>query len=203
MSASPPRPLWAVVPVKRFTRAKSRLAGALDPAARAALARRLADHVLDVLAAGTVDAALVVTDGADAAEWAAARGVAVVDDGPARGGPLGAIVDVGLAAAAARGGRAAIVLMSDLPRLVPDDVRALASALAPGRLVLAPDHQGTGTNALGLALPAAAPSCFGRADSAAGHRALAERHGLTLTVLDRGGLSDDLDDPADLARPGP
>lgn len=203
MSGATLRPLWAVVPVKSFTRAKSRLRAALDPAARAALARRLADHVLDVLTAGAVDATLVVTDGADAAEWAADRGVTVVDDGPARGGPLGAIVDVGLAAAAARGGRAAIVLMSDLPQLVPEDVRALASALAPGGLVVAPDHQGTGTNALGLALPAAAPSCFGHADSAARHRALAERLGLALTVLERGGLRDDLDDPADLARARP
>lgn len=202
MSLVTPGPVWAVVPVKGFARAKSRLAPALGVDARERLARRLADHVVDVLQSGVVDTVLVVTDGDDVASWASGRGLRVIEDGPALGAPLGAIVDVGLAEAGARGARHALVVMSDLPRLHPTDAAAMVSALGPGRLVLAPDHHGLGTNALGLSLPAVAPTAFGSADSAAGHRALAAAHALELVVVTREGLGADVDVPGDLAAVG-
>src|SRR5262249_59480259 len=65
---------WAVIPVKGFERGKSRLSGVLEGSARAALARRLFEHVLDA-AVAAVDRVLVATDSDEVA--AAARGALV------------------------------------------------------------------------------------------------------------------------------
>src|SRR5690606_9522197 len=57
---------WALVPVKAFERGKSRLSPVLSDEARAAFARALFDHVLDVLTrARTVEGVLVATDSLD------------------------------------------------------------------------------------------------------------------------------------------
>src|SRR4051794_36994914 len=112
----PARAIWALVPVKAFPLAKSRLSGLLGPDERAAFARALFEHVLEVVAecpelAGT----LVVTSCPDVGTLARARGALVVADAVPEG--LGLIMDAGLRELAARGADGALGLMSDLPHL--------------------------------------------------------------------------------------
>ena len=77
--------VWALVPVKSFARAKSRLAGVLGPAEREALARSMFEHVLRVLASsGEVGGVTVVTDGDDVATLARSLGAAVMRDAARR-----------------------------------------------------------------------------------------------------------------------
>ena len=74
--------IWAVVPVKRFSTAKSRLATVLDTIERAELARLMFQDVLDALAlckeflAGVI----VVTSDESAAALARSRGAIVLSD---------------------------------------------------------------------------------------------------------------------------
>jgi 2-phospho-L-lactate guanylyltransferase len=192
---------WAVVPVKCFTRGKSRLREVLGSPEREELARSLCDHVLGVLAEvgrdGGVDGVLVATDCARVHQFAAARGATVVRD--ASVGTLASIVDEALGVVAGKGARAALVLMSDLPILAPRDVRALVASLADAPLVLAPDRRGEGTNALGLAPPGGLATCFGSVGSFEQHCARATSAGVPFSVYRSEGTACDLDSPEDLA----
>ena len=74
----------AIVPVKRLSDAKTRLAGVLGAAERRELALRLLEIVLRSLrTSGCVDAVLVVTPDAEVARFAAARdGTPVAEEAP-------------------------------------------------------------------------------------------------------------------------
>lgn len=191
MSAGGP---WALVPARTFRTGKSRLA--LQPG-RAAIARALFDRVAGVLSrSDAIAGVLVATDGPDVAAAARRHGADVLlDDGPA---PLAAIVDRGLAALASRGVSAAVVVMADLPLLAAHHVDALGAALAGADLVLAPDRDELGTNALAVRLPAPLATRFGHRDSFARHLATAGAAGLRTAVVRAHGLAFDLDLPADL-----
>ncbi|MFE7406309.1 2-phospho-L-lactate guanylyltransferase [Isoptericola sp. NPDC057559] len=204
----------AVVPLRDGVSGKSRLAAALDPAARRRLVAALARHVVAVLRASDgVDGVLVVTadvpftvetlglpgpgGGTGAAAPSAGR-VEVVPQPPERPG-LNAALDVGREHAVERGAARLLVAHADLPLLAPDDVAALLAAGVPrdgaqgeATVVVATDRHLAGTNL--LALPAGAPFafCFGEGSRAA-HVAEAERAGLRPVVLRRPGTAVDLD----------
>lgn len=189
------RPAWAIVPAKSLLHGKSRLRPVLGDEDRARFARRLLDHVLDVLAACALDGVLVATGGDDVVALATSRGVHVLRDrGP---GSLADVVDRALADVASRGAASAVVLMADLPRIEPADVAALLAALDDHDVVLVPDHLGHHTNALAIAPPTAMTTCFGRADSFAAHRAAAAASGLRATLVDSERIAFDVDVPAD------
>ena len=200
-SGRPVSAVWAVVPVKCFDRGKSRLAAVLDAAAREQLARSSCGHVLDALARSRrLDGVLVVTDCEAVLAHAAARGATGQLEAEVAGGAgaLGRIVDAALADVAARGATAALVLMSDLPRLATDDVDRVLGLLSTNDFVVTPDHRDEGTNALALPLPARFTTSFGNVDSFARHRATAERLGARLGVYRHPRLAVDVDEPADL-----
>jgi 2-phospho-L-lactate guanylyltransferase len=195
---------WAVVPVKCFTRGKSRLDALLGSALREELARALASHVLDVLAdvgrSGGIDGVLVATDCALVETFARARGALVVRDTSV--GSLASVVDGALGVLSDSGAHRALVLMSDLPLLAPHEVPALVAALNDAPLVLAPDRRDEGTNALGLALTGKGRTfgtCFGAVGSFDLHRARAARAGITPAIHRSEGTACDLDGPDDLA----
>jgi 2-phospho-L-lactate guanylyltransferase len=194
----PVKQTWVVVPAKSLSRGKSRLRPVLDDGARASFARRLLEHVLAVLATCDLDGVLVATDGDDVADLARARGACVRRD--AGDGPLSAVVDDALADVAARGARAAVVLMADLPRVEARDVRELVGALDACDVALVCDHLGRHTNALALAPPTAIATCFGRERSFALHREAARAAGLRVTVVENERIAFDVDGPGDLAR---
>lgn len=178
-----------VVPVKAFRAAKLRLSPALDPTARAVLARELAGTV--VAAAAPLDV-VVVCDDDEVRAWAGEMGARVVWC-PERG-LNGAVAD-GVAFLRDEGVERAVVAHADLP---------LATSLGWvgdfDGVTLVPDRRHDGTNV--LAVPTGAgfgfaygPGSFGR------HRAEAEARGLAVRVVEDPALAWDVDFPADLAWP--
>jgi 2-phospho-L-lactate guanylyltransferase len=182
---------WAavVVPVKAFTAAKLRLASALDPSERAALARRLADVVVAAAAPLPV---VVVCDDDEVRDWARAARADVVWC-PARG-LNGAVAD-GVAALREQGFAQAIVAHADLP--LATDLAWVADF--PGVTVV-PDRRRDGSNVVCVPTGAGFDFAYG-AGSFARHRAEAARLGLPLRIVDDPALRWDVDVPGDLAWP--
>jgi 2-phospho-L-lactate guanylyltransferase len=178
-----------VVPVKAFRAAKVRLAGTLDPEARADLARRMAEVVLAAAAPLPV---VVVCDDDDVREWARAAGARVVWC-PGRG-LNGAVAD-GVAALRSDGVATAIVAHADLPLATRLDWLATFAGVT-----LVPDRRLDGTNV--LAVPTAAGFRFSYgAGSFARHRAEAAAHDLPARIVRDERLAWDVDVPGDLAWP--
>jgi 2-phospho-L-lactate guanylyltransferase len=190
--------IWAVVPVKDTTEAKQRL----GPAVPAELRRRLALAMLeDVLAALTAAAGLagiaVVTIDPAATELARRYGARILDDG-ARDGQTGAV------GAAARllvheGCGAMLAIPGDVPLVAPDEIDEFIAAhdRVPD-FVIAPAHDGRGSNAILCAPPGRVPLKFGD-DSFLPHLAAARRAGIEPTIVRLPGIALDIDNPQDLA----
>jgi len=178
-----------VVPVKAFTSAKVRLAGALDPSERADLARRMGEVVL---AAANPLPAVVVCDDDEVRAWAQRAGARVVWC-PGRG-LNGAVAD-GLAALRADGVAMAVVAHADLPLATRLDW----VAEFPG-VTLVPDRRLDGTNVLAVPTEAGFRFAYG-AGSFARHRAEAQARGLPARIVRDDRLAWDVDLPADLAWP--
>jgi 2-phospho-L-lactate guanylyltransferase len=178
-----------LVPVKAFRDAKLRLAPALDPTERAALARSMATRVL--AASGGLPVA-VVCDDTEVADWATAHGAQVLWR-PGRG--LNGAVTDGVAALAAAGFATAIVAHADLPHAV--DLAWVGGT--PG-VTIVPDRREDGTNVIAVPTRAGFTFAYGPG-SFARHTAEAERLGVPLRVVREPTLGWDVDVPADLAVP--
>ena len=193
--------LWTVVPVRGIAEGKSRLAAALDAAARARLNRQLIDHTLRVVAEwrGDLNHCVIVSSCRETLAMAVHLGAAVFDEGTAARG-LNAAAAQGAAYAGSQGARQALVLACDLPCLDADALVAMAQAAESERhLVIAPDRHGTGTNAVLLDARETFDFHFGEG-SCAKHAALAAERGWQTVLCRRPELEFDLDTPEDLAR---
>ena len=189
--------LVGVIPLNALARAKSRLAGALAPEERRALALWLAGRTLAALrASGVVESVAVVSPDADALAWAEAEGAEPLAQ-PGRG------LNAGLALARAWATRqeagALLIALGDLPLLSGDEVRRfVAMGRLHERLVeLAPDRARDGTNLLLARPPEVAPLAYGRG-SFARHRSLARRAGTPTMLFKAPGSAFDVDQPTDL-----
>jgi 2-phospho-L-lactate guanylyltransferase len=147
---------WSlVVPVKRLTVAKSRIA--LGPADRADLAIAMAvDTVAAAAASSLVGRVIVVTDDARAATALTGPGVVVVADEPDAG--LNPALRHG--AAVAGSGRVA-ALSADLPALTTTDLDVVLAAAGPHLRGVVADHAGIGTTLLTAASAAQFAPSFG------------------------------------------
>jgi len=175
-----------LVPVKAFAQAKVRLAPALAPDARAALARAMAEHVL---AACAPLPTAVVCDDADVADWARAHGARVVWE-PGRG--LNRAVQEGVAQLHDAGARRVIVAHGDLPLAGAVDWVARFAGVT-----LVPDRFDDGTNVVCVPTDAGFRFTYGPG-SFRRHGAQTRRLGLGLRVVREPLLGYDVDWPADL-----
>lgn len=175
-----------LVPVKAFGSAKARLAPHFDAAARAALARAMAERVLR--AARPLPTA-VVCDDPEVAAWAQRLGAMVLAE-PGIG--LNAAVEAGVVALTSAGADEVLVAHGDLPL-----ARGLPALCGFDGITLVPDRRHDGTNV--IALPC---HCGFRFDYGAGsfarHLAEARRIGLPLRILEEPSLAWDVDVPDDL-----
>jgi len=151
VSSSAPRTgtgVWAVVPIKRLGAAKQRLTALLGEA-REEFAYLLACRTLDVVrASGLFDGIIVVGPDPRIAAAALARGAVVLDD---RDASLNEACSLGLAAAAERAARIAVLMPADLGLLSASalaDVLRRYAALREGHAAigLVRCKDGTGTN---------------------------------------------------------
>lgn len=179
-----------MIPVKAFADAKLRLASALDPAARALLAREMATRV--VAAAAPLPVTIVCDDG-EVHEWAGSVGATACWT-PGLG--LDGAVAAGVASVAAAGAERVVVAHADLPLAT-----ALAHVVGVRGVVVVPDRHRDGTNV--ISLPAASGFRFAYgAGSFRRHVAEASRLRLAVEVVeDDEVLGWDVDHPADLDLP--
>src|SRR3954468_23743218 len=142
----------AILPVKRFGRAKQRLTGGFPD--RAGLAAAMVADVLDALArVPQLDEVIVVTGEA----VSAGTDVRIVHD-PDEAGQSAAAAR-GIEAALERGAKRVLLVPGDCPALDPHEVTALLAL--SGDVVIVPDRHGTGTNSLVLTPPTVMVPAFG------------------------------------------
>jgi 2-phospho-L-lactate/phosphoenolpyruvate guanylyltransferase len=178
-----------LIPVKRFSAAKRRLAGLLDAGARAELARWLAGRVV---AAARPSPVFVACDDDGVATWADSVGAEVLWS-PGLG--LNGAVDAGRTTIAGKGYDHLVIVHSDIP--LAHDLGTVARA---GTVTLVPDRRRAGTNVLALPVAARVPASYGNG-SFTRHLDLAMQGGYPVEVRVDPLLALDVDNPDDLAHP--
>jgi 2-phospho-L-lactate guanylyltransferase len=184
---APPR-AGVVVPIRAFALGKARLADALDPAERAALARRLAERVLQAAAPLPV---VVVSSDPDVRDWAVRQHATVLDDP----GTLDAAAAAGRDHFRDAGCTRAVVAHADLPYARALD--RLARDGAQSLVALVPCHRDDGTPVLSIPTASGFRFAYGPG-SFRRHAAEARRLGLGLRVVRDRDLAFDVDVPDDL-----
>ena len=185
----------AVLPVKSFRAAKTRLAADLG-LPQPELAAEMAEGVLRALCASSVERVLVVTRERRIEDLAAELGAELVEEDELRG--HSAAATLGVVRAMQLGAERVLLAAGDCPLLTAADVDALlARHDGPGVVILA-DRHGTGTNGLLLTPPNAIPPSFGMG-SRERHAEIAHRAGVAWTVEDVPAFAYDVDTADDLA----
>lgn len=189
--------IWAVVPVKSFNSAKSRLASVLQPEERKQLSFTMLADVLSALQASSrLTGTIVVTSDEEVAGAATAAGARVFRESTSRG-PAKAVTTAAQWLAA-RGCQGIVGIMSDLPAVSKTEIdRLLASHGDLRAVTLAPSRDGMGTNAVVCSPPGIIDLSFG-AGSLASHLLSTKRCGIQPNIVNLPGLGLDLDQPEDL-----
>lgn len=196
-STNAARKTIAVLPVKRFDAAKSRLADGLDAAARRRLCEAMLRDVLVQLSdCDDIDQLIVVSSEPRVAELAPDVLITRED------------ADVSHSAAAAAGVRLAIAHGATTVALLPGDCPMVRSVEIDSLIrtaldhdvavCIVPDHTGTGTNALVLSPPDVIAPAFGPG-SRERHLQLAAAAGVAANCISVRGLALDVDTGEDCA----
>jgi 2-phospho-L-lactate guanylyltransferase len=189
--------VWAAVPVKAFTGAKTRTSSVLSAAQREVLAATMLEDVLAALAGATRLAGILVnTVDPVAAALAERYGARVVTEG-ALDGHTGAVN--GMARVMAAEGKGALLTVpGDIPRVTSAEVDAVVSSCgeAPS-FTIVPAHDELGSNAVLCAPPFSVPLRFGD-DSYFPHLMAARRAGIEPVIVRLPGIGLDMDHPSDL-----
>jgi 2-phospho-L-lactate/phosphoenolpyruvate guanylyltransferase len=189
-----------IVPVKALAQAKSRLASVLSLAARRRLVEQMLGDVLAALAATPdVSRTLLVTSDADIATMACAKGAEIIhEDTPIS---LNGALRTALHASGCQPDARCLILPADVPLATPDEIAALLEGgpASRHRVVIAPSHDGGGTNALVLGDHDVMGPSFGP-DSFKRHLEMAQALHLNPRVVRLPGLGFDIDMPEDLRR---
>jgi 2-phospho-L-lactate guanylyltransferase len=196
----------AILPVKRFARAKQRLGPSVADPLREDLARAMVGDVLVALGETvSIERIIVVTREHSVSAAARYLGALVLED-TAEESQSAAVV-LGVKRALAEGFERVLCIPGDCPALDPRELDALLHSSEPAgtgvatdepKVVIVPDRHGTGTNGLLLAPPDAIAPSFGP-DSCERHRALAREAGAVCRIERPPSLLLDIDTGADLA----
>ncbi|MEJ8472824.1 2-phospho-L-lactate guanylyltransferase [Roseibium algae] len=188
---------WALIPVKRFVLAKTRLSGWLSETERAGLAKSmLRDTLTAVSQAQKLDGVALITSDPEASAIGTALGAVILEDTTE---DLNSALTIGRIALQQRyASSACLVLPSDLPTLMTTDVEHILSTKTDdATVVVVPAHDQEGTNALLTTKDAELPFSFGP-DSYRRHMNLAISMGLRPTTLNLPRVAIDFDKPGDL-----
>jgi len=187
----------AVLPVKRFARAKQRLGASVAEELRFQLARAMvADVLLALSQTPSIERTIVVTGEDLVAASAGAQGALIVRDITETG--QSAAVTLGVRRAQREGFERVLCIPGDCPALDPAELASLLRARPEeAEVVIVPDRHGTGTNGLLLTPPDAIAPSFGP-NSCERHRALALAAGVPCRLERPASLLLDIDTGADL-----
>jgi 2-phospho-L-lactate guanylyltransferase len=207
----------AILPVKRFAAAKSRLGASVAEELRARLARAMVADVLQALAeSSAIERTIVVTCEPSLPETASEHGALVIADSAEDG--QSAAVLLGIERAREDDFERVLCIPGDCPALDAAELDALLAAAdarygadadarsradapaesAHAEVTIIPDRHGSGTNGLLLTPPGAIAPSFGP-DSRARHEALARAAGARCLLANPASLLLDIDTGADLA----
>jgi 2-phospho-L-lactate/phosphoenolpyruvate guanylyltransferase len=192
----------AILPIKRFAAAKSRLgASGVADELRARLAYAMVADVLDALAAAeAIERTIVVTRERGVEETVREHGATLLADTADAG--QSAAVALGIARALADGFQRALCVPGDCPTLDAAELDALLAAAdaraASSEVMIVPDRHRTGTNGLLLTPPGVIGPAFGP-HSCERHRALALAASAACSIERPPSLLLDIDTGDDLA----
>jgi 2-phospho-L-lactate/phosphoenolpyruvate guanylyltransferase len=192
----------AILPVKRFAAAKSRLGASIEDTLRERLARAMVSDVLHALKQSVaVERTIVVTCEQSLRDAAERNGALMIEDTEERG--QSAAVSLGIRRALADGAERVLCVPGDCPALDPAELDELLATSTPrddaaALVVIVPDRHGTGTNGLLLSPPEAIAPSFGPG-SCARHQELARAAGADCRLQRPASLLLDIDTGADLA----
>jgi 2-phospho-L-lactate guanylyltransferase len=189
--------VWALLPVKPFKQAKTRLADTLTPEARESLAIQFFQHTLKILTSIKRFAGVLVVS-RDPAVLKLARecgAQTLMESGQPE---LNEALRRGCEMIRELGGRAVFIIPADLPFLTAEDVESI---LKLGRtsqtVVIVPDRNKDGTNGMLLNPPNIIPLSYG-IGSFGRHKAAAEAQPeVTLHIHEVQNMALDVDTPAD------
>ncbi|MGE0486423.1 MAG: 2-phospho-L-lactate guanylyltransferase [Gammaproteobacteria bacterium] len=188
--------MWVVVPVKRFSNAKTRLASLLSEAERESLAQAMLHDVLGAVHAARLVAGILVVSHEVRARYAVERlGGLFLEE---NGNGLNAAVRQAGQWLTTHGQRGLLMIPGDVPLVTAAEIDELVAAhgAAPA-VTLAPDRERDGTNALAVSPAEVIPFSFGRGSFAA-HCEAARATGIAPGVLHLNGIAHDIDNPMDL-----
>jgi 2-phospho-L-lactate guanylyltransferase len=189
---------YVVIPAKGFNGAKQRLATFLRPHERARLAQAMLTDTLTACcgAQGLIGVGVVTCD-REVAKVVESLGAEVLWEPQAQGHRQA--VAFGVHVCTQRGVASMLTMPADVPLLTAADVETIARVPTPPvPVVLVPNRDDLGTNALRLSPPHCLPFAFGH-DSFRHHLRLAAEHHLAVAVRRLPRLALDIDAPEDLA----
>lgn len=191
--------VWALIPLKDFASAKTRLASTLSAESRRSLALAMALDVANALVhSNAVARVIMVSDIPDLEQLMGIEGVGHFDTRSAQG--LNEDLEVAAAWAGTQGATHVLIAHADLPRLTPraiDYFILAAEDLSECRVRAAACKQGSGTNLLLAPLPLPLPLVFGKNSLARFCQTAAAAH-VAIDVINDSSLAADVDDPDDL-----
>lgn len=189
--------MWAVVPCKEFSIAKSRLASVLTPSERRKLTSVMLRDVLAVFANVKPIKTVVVASSDLTAQKCAAEFGALCFTRNCNEGLSIAVTQASLFAKE-QGAKGIITVSADLPLLQPSDIACVLEAQnrSPG-VVLAPADSDFGTNLLMMKPAGVIPFSYGD-NSFFKHQSAARAIGIEPVVIKTPGLGLDIDTPEDL-----
>lgn len=186
--------MWAIVPLKPPSLAKSRLAAVLTPDERRAWFFDLAQRAIEALRATRgIERVAVITADTAVGRFALQHGAVVFDEPHVQG--TAQAFSAALAQLPAI--RSVLMIAGDLPLVSPKALAALVDAARRHEVVIVPDRLQRGTNALACSPPDAIAPCFGE-DSYARHLAAAHAARRSVFTLPLEALALDIDVPADI-----
>jgi 2-phospho-L-lactate guanylyltransferase len=187
---------WLLIPVKSLRCGKRRLETVLSAAERLRLNEFFLRRMLAVAASFPgLERTAIVSDADDSLSLAANLGAGTIRTAQTE---LNAALADGRDDLRRRGAERIVMLPVDLPLVESCDISELAALGGQHPVVISPDRNGTGTNALALHAEVPLTFRFG-AGSYRAHQAEARRCGVAPLLQENASIAQDVDLPADLS----
>ena len=187
---------WVLIPVKPFSEAKSRLASHISECGRELLALRMLQHTLQqALHTKSIHGVAVVSRSLEVRSLCESLGARFIQE---NGFELNQALEQGAQEIWALGAKRILILPADIPAVQVKDLEQLMEARPDHHeIIICPDSEGLGTNALLIPHLAKIPFRFG-AHSFQRHREEAKRLGITCRELSVPNIAIDVDYYEDL-----
>jgi len=189
--------IWAIVPLKPFVRAKSRLAQVLTASQRQKLAEAMYRHSIETLI-NTPEVAGVTVLSRDTKALSIAHNYGIHTIQECGSPHLNHSLQRASELLRLQGCGGILVLPADLPLITPQDITQLIKLVRYHMsVVVVPDRNDDDTNALLVTPPDLIPFSFGKG-SFRNHIALAKKAGATVQIYRSERIGLDIDMPCDL-----